>query len=183
MLVDDQVVVLNRRQNVVPGRVVERFQPGAVGWNQRQQNAASQTGFGNELDILDRFVQIVWQNQTDPRASIRIFGAEVLEPAVVRPDSGKRQFVVIGRRRLGGDDALSEKRGHGVRENHFADNPLTVLVGGADVEVPVAHLSWSHSAPEMGSCSRRASRRICPGTQDRDIRGTANDSHPRACQP
>ena len=90
MLIDDQVVILYRRQHLVPGWIEKRFQPGAVRRYQRQQHPAPQSGFGDELDVFDGFVQVVRQDEPDACTTVRVFGAEILQPAIVRADPGER---------------------------------------------------------------------------------------------
>ena len=140
VLVDDQVVVLDGGQHPVPRRVVERFQPSAVGRDERQQHAAAQPRLGDELDVFDGFVQVVGQDQADARTAVGILRAEVLQPAIVGADAGQGQLKAVRRGRLGGDHALGVERRHRVREHHLADHALAVLVAGANLVVPVAHL-------------------------------------------
>ena len=140
MLIDHEAVVLDSGKHPVPLRMVERLQPVGVGRDKWQQNAAAQARLGDELDILDRLVEVVGQDQSDAGAAHWIFGAEILQPAIVRADAGQALLVVFRLRRMGGDDALAIERRHGVGEHNFADDALAVLILVADAVIPVAHL-------------------------------------------
>ena len=55
--------------------------------------------------------------------------------------NGKTALIVLGSRRLRGNDALGEKRRHRIGEYDLPHHALTVLVGAAQLMIPVALLS------------------------------------------
>src|SRR5579863_6295736 len=128
MLIHDEAMVLYGSEHPVPRRMVERLQPVGVRRDERQQDAAAQPRLGDELDILEGLVEVVRQDQSNPGAANWILRTEVLQPAIVGTDTGQAPLVVFRLRRMGRDNALPIERRHGVREYHFADDSLAVLV-------------------------------------------------------
>src|SRR5208282_5775324 len=140
MLIEHEAMVLDGGKHAVPRWMVERLQPVGVGRDERQENAAAQARLRDELDILDRFVEVIGQDQSNPGASNWILGAEILQPAIVRTDAGLASLIIFRLRRMRGDDTLAIERRHRVGERHFADDSLAVLILVADAVIPVAHL-------------------------------------------
>ncbi len=182
MLIEDEAMILDSSEHAVPRRMVQRLQPVGVRRDERQEDAAAQPRLGDELDILDRLVEVVRQDQSNPGAAHRVLGAEIFQPSIVGADAGEALLVVFRLRRMGRDDALAIERRHGVGEHHFADDALAVLVLVADAVVPVAHLLGA--VVLLGRVLVSATpfvERLAP-LRDRGIRDTAHGCRPRGCR-
>ena len=133
----DAEFLAHRPEAVVVGRV-ERLDVGrAVVGHVRQQHAAAQSVRRDPAHVGDRLVDVVQVDEADARALLRILGAPVGQPAVVRADALEAQPVVLGPRVAADQHAGLEERRHRVREDHLADDAFLLHVGHALDVVPV----------------------------------------------
>ena len=135
---DRNAELLARPPHRVEGRVVEGRDVRHVVGTARQQHAAAQPVLGDPVDVGDGVIDVIQEDLPDAGAPVGRDRAEVGEPAVVRPDAGQAQLVLLGRRRTGDHGTGREERRHRVREDHLADDTVGLELAEAALVVPVA---------------------------------------------
>ena len=125
----------------LPQRVVDpirdRRHPRDVGRQRGEQDAAAQPVLLDPAHVVDRVVDVVQEDLPDPGTPLRELAAPVDEPAVVC--AYPRKTVLVGLR--GGlrreEDKARKEGWHRVREDHFPDDVVALLVTISLVVVPI----------------------------------------------
>src|SRR5699024_3280956 len=124
-------------KRIVDG-VVQRFDPFDVRRHVRQQDTSAQTVLLDPANVLDRIINIVEEDLSDPSSAFRKFITEILQPTIMGLNTGPALVVLFGGRGLGEEDEAREERRNGVWENDFSDDPISFLLLIAEFVVPVA---------------------------------------------
>ena len=136
--VDHDTQLLAHRPERVVLLGVEGVDVLGVGRHRGDQDPAPEVVLLDPPDVGDGLVDVVEEDLADAGAALRVLGAPVGEPAVVRPDAGEAQLEVFGGRRPRQQRHAREERRHRVREDDFTDDSVGLELGHAPLAVPVA---------------------------------------------